>query len=375
MSGILTGGGGWSPENGSYVAAASLTPVSATRSAPLGGRALVHGFRPSTAIPLPVINGLAAQRGRHERSRAMAEQRKDRAPARREQDGNSAPAQQETGQPGGPDLSPFMAKVDPSQATTVEWVRAAAEVRAAVMVAREFPRDMAEAERELRRSCGQIAMARHAFYTYTRGGNTITGPTVQLAREAMRCFGNFQAGMWELQRRPGWSEMMVWAWDLQTNARFASTFRVNHVVERAAEKGGPRYLDEFEIRDIYELNTNMAARRLREQIKAGLPVWFMGIAEDACKATMLGGAPLPESIENCVRVFRREFGVPEEALVRKIGAPRAAWSKNDLLTLRVLAEALAEGELRRDNEFPELARPSGSAADTLAKAQQEKGGQ
>jgi hypothetical protein len=237
------------------------------------------------------------------------------------------------------------------------------------MVAREFPRNMAGAEDELRRSCGRLGMARKAFYTFEKGCHTITGPTVQLAREAMRCYGNFQAGMWELQRRPGWSEMMVFAWDLQTNSRFASTFRVNHILERKAEHGGPRMMEETEVRDIYELNTNMAARRLREQIKAALPVWFMEIAEDECRKTLTGGEPLPDSIAACVRAFDRELGVPERALVRKVGAPREVWAIHDLLTLRVLFEGLAAGELRRDAEFPDLAKPAGgSAAETLAAA-------
>lgn len=301
----------------------------------------------------------------------MADQKRpSRAPARR-QDG-SEPTQEarpvET-------LAPFMTQVEPSQATTVEWVRAAAEVRAAVMVAHEFPRDMDKAEKELRRSAPRLARARQAFYSYPRGGKTITGPTVQLVREAMRCFGNFQAGIWELQRRPGWSEMMAWAWDLESNARFSSTFRVNHVVERQEEKGGARMLEETEVRDIYELNANMAARRLREQIKAGLPVWFIGIAEQICQETIIGQEPVPQSIETCVNLYHRDFGVPESSLVRKIGAPRAVWVKNDLLTLRVLYDALAAGELARDLEFPELAKPSrGSAADTLTKAQQAQEG-
>jgi hypothetical protein len=297
----------------------------------------------------------------------MAQQK--RGVAKRDQAG--PPAEEGNGQDSRPTtaLEPFLAQMQPaSQATSVEWVRAAAEVRAAVMVARDFPRSVDTAVAELRRSCAQVEMAKRAFYTYKRGGKTITGPTVQLAREAMRCWGNFQAGMWELDRRPGWSEMMAWAWDLQSNARFASTFRVMHVRERGEEKGGAYVLGEDEVRDIYELNTNMAARRLREQIKAALPAWFMAIAEGACKET-INGPPgeFDERVDACVKVFAARLKVTEAALVRKLAAPRDVWTPNDLLTLRVLYEALLSGEVRVADEFPDLA-PRGGAADTLAKA-------
>ena len=157
------------------------------------------------------------------------------------------------------------------QATAIEQQRAAAEVYAAVMVAQQMPRDETRAIVKMRAGCARPQLAERAFFRYTRGEGPVTGPTIQLARELARCWGNVSYQVAELRRDDDRreSEMMAWAWDLETNTRSSTVFVVPHV--RDTKKGRKPIED---VRDVYENNANMGARRLRECLFAVLPAWY-----------------------------------------------------------------------------------------------------
>ena len=94
--------------------------------------------------------------------------------------------------------------------------------------------------------------------------------------------------------------MLAFAWDLETNARSSNTFVNPHV---RVTKKGRRDLDDP--RDIYELNANLASRRLREAIFAVLPPWYKDEAVALCNATLDsgGGEPLVERRDKAVERF------------------------------------------------------------------------
>jgi hypothetical protein len=235
-----------------------------------------------------------------------------------------------------------------SQATAVEQSRAVAEVLAAVEVAQRMPRNIEFAKAEMRRACDEYALASRAFYRYPRGGKTVTGASVHLAREAARCWGNIDYGIAELARRADHSEMKAWAWDQQTNARPSTTFIVPH--QRDAD--GKRVPLETD-RDVYENNANQGGRRVRQMIFAVLPVWFVQEAEDRCRATIErgDGRPLEERIESAVDRFA-ELGVSVDRLEAKVGRQRAQWNARDLADLTVVNQSIRRGEVSIDDEFP-----------------------
>ncbi|HXJ25032.1 MAG TPA: hypothetical protein VNH17_05010 [Streptosporangiaceae bacterium] len=234
------------------------------------------------------------------------------------------------------------------QATAVEQSRAVAEVEAAIVVAMRHPRDVSRADRDMRRSCAHDTLAQKAFFRYSRGGQQITGPSVQLARELARCWGNIQYGIAEMRRDDdfGQSEMMAFAWDVETNARASTTFVVPHLRDK---RTGPERLTDM--RDIYENNANNGARRLREMIFAILPGWYTEAAVAACYETLNGDArDLPQRIEACVSGFAQR-AISQEQLEQKVGAPRSAWTAGDLATLQVIWRSLMRGETTREDEF------------------------
>jgi hypothetical protein len=239
------------------------------------------------------------------------------------------------------------------QGTAVEQTRAVAEVHAAILVAQQCPRNVQTAMAEMRASCANPGLAERAFFRYSRSGSTITGPSVHLARELARCWGNVQYGLTELRRDDdyGQSEMQAFAWDVQTNSRNTSTFVVPHIRDRAANKGGPQRLTDM--RDIYENNANNGARRVREAIFAILPPWFVEEAKDICNQTLKdgGGVPLAKRIADAIKAFGN-VGISTQQLETKTGRASKDWTEHDVANLQVIYKSLSRGEISKDEEFP-----------------------
>jgi hypothetical protein len=246
---------------------------------------------------------------------------------------------------------PVPAPARVGQQTAVEQSRAAAEVHAAVLVAQQCPRDEQAALAAMRESCRQIRLAERAFYRFPRGGQTVSGPTVHLARELARVWGNVQYGIAELSRddEHGQSEMQAWAWDLQTNTRSSQVFIVPHVRDK---RGSVERLTDM--RDIYESNTNAGARRLRQAIWSILPPWLVEEAEEICTATLKdgGGVPLAKRISTAADGFAKR-GVSAAQLEQRIGRPRSEWTEHDVVQLGVIWKSLERSEIRIEDEFPQ----------------------
>jgi hypothetical protein len=268
------------------------------------------------------------------------------------------------------ELSPLLsanqlARKGAGQATMIEQSRAVAEVQAAVVVAQNHPRDKQSALAEMREVCQIPELAERAFFRFKRGGGTVNGESVHLARELARVWGNITSGLAELSRDDikGQSEMLAFAWDLQTNSRQQTTFIVPHVRDT---QGGAKPL--VDMRDIYENNANMGARRLREMIFAVLPVWFREEAAAICRETLEtgGGKPLIQRIADAVSAFEG-IGVTKAQIETKQGRRIDDLTSEDVATLGVIYKSIKRGEVLKDEEFPRAAvdDPKGSKLDGI----------
>jgi len=249
------------------------------------------------------------------------------------------------------------------QATAVEQSRAVAEVQAAVIVAQQCPRSVPAAIAEMEEACRQIELAEQAFFRFPRAGENVEGPSVHLARELARCWGNVQYGVRELARDDahGTSEMQAWAWDVQTNTRSSSDFIVPH--KRDTKKGVKDLVD---MRDIYENNANNGARRVREAIFTVLPVWFRARAEKLCRETIEngGGVPLAVRISDAARAFEK-LRVTPERIAAKFGRTSVdQLNATDVAQLGVIYSSIKQGTVTVDDEFP--AEPDRISAADLA---------
>lgn len=233
------------------------------------------------------------------------------------------------------------------QQTAVEQARAVAEVQAAVVVAQQVPRDVDRALDAMRDSCSRDGLAKRAFYTVPNRGN---GPSVHLARELARIWGNVQYGVHELRRDDvaGESEVQAFAWDVQTNTRSTRTFISPHI--RMA-KGKRQPLTD--IGDIYLSNQNVGARAVRECIFTILPAWFTEEAQDICRATLEhgDGTPLRDRVTKMVKAFDGA-GVDLSRLEAKLGRKRAQWTPQDVADMAIAYTSITREGLPVDDVFP-----------------------
>lgn len=248
-----------------------------------------------------------------------------------------------------------------SQATNIEQSRAIAEVQAMVVVAQKMPRNIHAAREAIRVSCSELAFAESAFFKFPRGGKVVTGPSIDFAVEIARCWGNINYGISELDRDDDAkrSEMLAFAWDVQTNARSMTSFIVPH--KRDKGDGGGELTSN---RDIYENNANMGARRLREMILRCIPSWLEEEAKALCYATLErgDGTPLAERIAAMVDAFEK-IGISRGRLEDKIGAKVAQFTPGDVAQLRVSYQSIRRGEVTANAEFPQIA--ANAIADAL----------
>lgn len=242
-----------------------------------------------------------------------------------------------------------------TQATAVEQARAVAEVAAAVQVAQMNPRDMNRAWAEMKAACSRTGLAERAFYTVpNRGQNK---PSVHLARELARIWGNLDYGVHELSRDDvrAVSEVRAFAWDQQTNVRSSRTLQVPHqrmVKNKATGQQERKPL--VDLGDVYLNNQNVGARAVRESIFTVLPADFVAEAQDICRATLRtgDGKPLPERIANMVTRFKEELGVDVRRIETRVGTKRGQWTAADVAELGIVFGSISRGEARVDDEFP-----------------------
>lgn len=252
-----------------------------------------------------------------------------------------------------------------SQSTAIEQSRAIAEVQAAVVVAQSCPRDMQEAESEMEYVCGRLDMAEQAFYQVTNRG---TGPSVHLARELARIWGNIDYGVKELHRddEQGISEVQAFAWDQQRNTRSSRTF-INPHQRMVKVNGVQQRKDLVDLQDIYLSNNNIGARAVRETIFTIIPRWFSEKAQNICRRTLEHGEgkPLQERIASLVKAFDG-IGVSEKHLEARVEKERGAWTPADVAQLTVAGQSIRRGEAQKDELFPPVAESVSVTADEIA---------
>lgn len=226
--------------------------------------------------------------------------------------------------------------------------RQAQEVQAAMVIAKKFPRDEVEAYNRIMKACSRKSLAEQAEYEYPRGGQKVSGPSIRLAEALAQNWGNIDYGVMELEQKEGHSEMMAYAWDLETNTRATRIFNVKHW--RDTKSGGHKLTDS---RDIYEATANFGARRVRACILEIIPGDVIEAAESQCYVTLKSGneEPLIDRVRKMVGVFEKEFSVTKEMIEKYLGCKSEAFSENDFIRLRNVYKSLRDDMAKREDYF------------------------
>ena len=231
--------------------------------------------------------------------------------------------------------------------------RQAQEVQAAMVIAKKFPRDEVESFNRILRACQRKRLAEGAMYEYPRGGTKVTGPSIRLAEAMAQNWGNIDFGILELEQKSGESQVMAYAWDLETNTRQTKVFSVPHM--RGTKRGNVPLTDP---RDIYEMVANQGARRLRACILGVIPGDVVDEAVEECNKTLVSGnaEPLIDRVRKMAKAFEDGFSVTLPMIEKYLGCKSEAFSENDFVRLKNVYKSLRDGMAKREDYF-EIALP------------------
>ncbi len=225
------------------------------------------------------------------------------------------------------------------------------EIQGALVMAQRFPRDEDEAFSALLKSCRRPAFADGVEYSFPRGDKDITGPTVKLAREAMRIWGNMRSGLeilWDdpgcgTPLAPGQRRIRGWAWDLETNARAHFEDMFSKLIQR---KRGDR--TEWVIpdeRDLRELTFRRGAILVRNAILSLIPPDLiddaMAIADETLAAEVKTD---PDAARKRLLSGFGRLNVTGRMLSKHLGHPAAQCSPAELGDLRAVYASIRDGK-------------------------------
>ena len=249
-------------------------------------------------------------------------------------------------------------------AVSIEQSRAIEEVRAAILIAKSMPRDLAQVHEDVRNTCMRKSFAEKAFYSFPRAGKAVTGPSIRFAEELARIYGNLKYGIKEISQRDDETEYLAYCIDLQSNTCSEQSFTVKH--ERHTKAGVTKLTDP---RDIYELGANNASRRLRQRILAILPPDLIEDAEKLCRQTIESGGQttMSDRVKDMLAAFS-PFGVSKKMIEEFLGKPMSDLVPEDLTSLLAIYNSLKDGAKASDYfkpkeaEQPEHVKAAAAAA-------------
>lgn len=265
----------------------------------------------------------------------------------------------------------------PNSLAQAQAHKAVQEIQAALTIAASRPRNQAVAFQRIMQACDRPVLAEHAIYTYPRGGQVTSGPSIRLAEVLAQNWGNISFGIREISQKNGVSEVEAFAWDLETNVQATKIFQVAHL--RYTKQGVKVLTDP---RDIYETIANNGARRLRACLLAVIPGDIVDAAVARCEQTLSSGKePLSKRVKKLISAFN-DVQVKVEHIEKRLGHNLDAITENELVTLRGIYKSLKDGVAERDAFFDitsssdmhnkQMKEASATASTTVVKTQAEE---
>jgi predicted nucleotidyltransferase len=240
--------------------------------------------------------------------------------------------------------------IEQNNAPAVEHTRATQEVQVMVIMAKKYPRDETACYNKIIQACKRPSLAKTAMYSYPRSGQQITGPSIRMAETLAKHWGNVEFGIVELSQENGISEVMAYAWDLESNTRQVKKFHVKHT-RYSKSKGNTALIDP---RDIYEIIANNAARRVRACILGVLPGDIVDSAISECEKTLIGDnkEPLIDKVNRCVAQFA-QIGVTQKMIESKLLHSMEATNLVELVMLGKVFNSIRDKMSSIKDNFPD----------------------
>jgi hypothetical protein len=229
--------------------------------------------------------------------------------------------------------------------------REQSRVQSALVIAQRFPRSEDKCRAKILRSCQRPTFAEKARYVYPRGGQNIEGPSVQLARECGRIWGNLDYGYAVADRTREHTTVEGVCWDLETNSRNTASVTFKNLILRK----GKGWIEPDE-RDYRELTAKNGAIAVRNAILQVVPPDIVEEAMHTVRKTIIDAAKgeTRQDAKSAVRrmvVAFRDLKVTKEMLEAKLGHAIDETTAEEIADLRGVYTSIADGQYKVDEVF------------------------
>lgn len=262
-------------------------------------------------------------------------------------------------------------------APIVDAQAVAAEIQAAITVAVGMKRNETAARDRLMESCKRSLFADKAQYAFKRGrkkdargrfvDNIISGPSVHLAREAARLWGNIRSGFSPVTDDDEQRTIEAWAWDLETNTKVSASTTFRKLIKR-----GDSWIVPDE-RDLREMTNRHAAILKRNCILELIPPDIIDEARAQCEAALESEtkANKKATVTKLIKAFAA-INVTDEQLAAYLEHPLDKCSTEEVTTLRKIYRSIMDGNTswkdyeKSSDKSDDEARDNGIGLEDLA---------
>ncbi len=218
------------------------------------------------------------------------------------------------------------------------------EIQGAIIVARNFPRNEDAAFQKLMKACQRSSFAEDAGYSFPRGESKVEGPSVNLAREAARVWGNIRYGLEVIRDDEESRQIRGWAWDMETNTKVTAEDDFQKLIQRKNRATHKTEWVSPDERDLRELTNRRGAILVRNCILQVLPKDLIEDAMAMSKQTLKAGAEKdPEGERKKIILAFASLNVTVEMLERKLGHPIGQSSPTEIAELRTIFKSIDDG--------------------------------
>lgn len=253
--------------------------------------------------------------------------------------------------------------------------REEAEIKAAIVLARSAPRNEMGAYQKILKACQRPSFADGAAYSFPRGGSTVVGPSVYLAREMARCWGNVRSGIRVVSMDREYVHVKGYCYDLETNAYKESESKFRALVQRKDKQTGETRWVTPDERDLRELINKHGAICERNAILQSLPPDFVDDAMESSSKTLRDAAAKqlkdnPAQTAKDMVVAFEPLGVTAEMLTAYLGHALDIMTAEEVAKFKGIYASIRDGQSRREEHFQMAPAPAsetgGSKSDELA---------
>lgn len=247
--------------------------------------------------------------------------------------------------------------VDPGAVAVAE--REKSEVQASIMLAKMSPRHEISSFAKIMKSLERPGLAEKSRYRYPRGKTVVEGPSVVLARELAKCWGNIRSGWRVVSATPTNIHIKGYALDLESNTYTESEDSFTPKIQRKMQDDHgnaiTKWVDPDE-RELRELINKRAALLERNSILKILPADLINDAMEKAKETIRIAASSDlksnksDSLKKLAKAFS-DIGVSPQQIEEYIGCNIEAINDAQLADLREVYNSIKEGAAKVSEFF------------------------